>query len=106
MKNLSNRGKDDLEGPAARCRTRGGRRKGAGKILEIIREPVSLEGGTVQVTASIGAAFLPRDGSDEKTLIKKADRAMYRAKEEGKNRSALSVQDLVSNEQGSLGHLN
>lgn len=58
----------------------------AEKILELIRRPVLLETETVRVTASIGLAFFPADGTDEQTLIKNADRAMYRAKEKGRNR--------------------
>jgi diguanylate cyclase (GGDEF)-like protein/PAS domain S-box-containing protein len=58
----------------------------AGKLLEIIQRPIEVETGPVRVTASIGLALFPRDGQDGETLLKIADRAMYQAKEDGKNR--------------------
>jgi diguanylate cyclase (GGDEF)-like protein/PAS domain S-box-containing protein len=61
----------------------------AEKLLEIFQRPVVLEGGTVRVSASIGLALYPKDGKDGAALIKNADRAMYRAKAEGRNRVAV-----------------
>ncbi len=57
----------------------------ADKILEVIRRPFLLESNKIHVTASLGAAFYPKDGDDVETLIKKADIAMYRAKGSGRN---------------------
>jgi diguanylate cyclase (GGDEF)-like protein len=37
----------------------------------------------VQLTASIGISIYPEDGEDAKTLIDRADAAMYRAKKRG-----------------------
>jgi len=39
----------------------------------------------IEVTASIGIACYPKDGTDGQTLIKSADTAMYQAKKAGKN---------------------
>ncbi|TDI48061.1 MAG: diguanylate cyclase [Acidobacteria bacterium] len=39
-----------------------------------------------QVTLSIGVSTYPEDGSDTKTLIARADEALYQAKENGRNR--------------------
>ena len=58
----------------------------AKKILETVSQPYILSGQTVYVTASIGISLYPDDGSDQQTLLKNADIAMYRAKEQGKNR--------------------
>ncbi|WP_240125470.1 putative bifunctional diguanylate cyclase/phosphodiesterase [Thermomonas alba] len=44
-----------------------------------------VEGVDVLVTASLGIAVAPRDGSDTDTLLKHADMAMYRAKDAGRN---------------------
>ena len=38
------------------------------------------------MSVSIGAAFFPGDGDTPQTLIQKADRALYAAKESGRNR--------------------
>jgi diguanylate cyclase (GGDEF)-like protein len=42
-----------------------------------------------RITASIGVATFPSDGTDRKELIRNADKALYRAKMEGKDRTVL-----------------
>jgi len=44
-----------------------------------------VEGQELFVTASLGISIAPRDGLDNATLLKNADVAMYRAKEEGRD---------------------
>ncbi len=58
----------------------------AQRILDVLRQPVLLEGHELVVTPSIGIALVPQDGRDPDTLLKNADRAMYAAKEGGRNR--------------------
>jgi diguanylate cyclase (GGDEF)-like protein len=58
----------------------------AQRILDVLRQPISLEGHELVVTPSIGIALIPQDGRDPDTLLKNADRAMYAAKESGRNR--------------------
>ena len=58
----------------------------AQRILDVLRQPVHLEGHELVVTPSIGIALMPQDGRDPDTLLKNADRAMYAAKEGGRNR--------------------
>jgi len=55
------------------------------KIREAMRRPFDLKGHEVTVTASIGIAVYPDDGSDPDALIQYADTAMYRAKEAGRD---------------------
>jgi diguanylate cyclase (GGDEF)-like protein len=57
----------------------------ARKLLAAVMQPVMLRGQDCRVTASIGVAVYPEDGSDEQTLTKNADMAMYLAKDDGKN---------------------
>ena len=45
-----------------------------------------IKGQEVIVTSSIGVAIFPADGKEPAQLVKAADAAMYRAKEQGKNR--------------------
>ena len=57
----------------------------AQKLLEAISQPMVIEGHELYVTTSIGIARSPEDGTDAETLLKRADGAMYRAKEAGRN---------------------
>lgn len=57
----------------------------ASQLIQSLAQPFSLAGQEVSVTISIGISFFPKDGKDAATLLKRADAAMYRAKEEGRN---------------------
>jgi diguanylate cyclase (GGDEF)-like protein/PAS domain S-box-containing protein len=57
----------------------------AKKILETMASPFLLGGHECHITASIGISSFPGDSKDYQTLLKNADIAMYRAKEQGKN---------------------
>ncbi len=54
-------------------------------LLSVLGKPIELSGQECRVTASIGIAMFPDDGTDEQSLMKHADIAMYHAKAEGKN---------------------
>ncbi len=57
----------------------------AEKILESVRKPVRIDESELFVTASIGISLYPDDGTDPEALVKNADTAMYRAKEQGRD---------------------
>lgn len=58
----------------------------AEKIIETLRQPISIKGHELQVTCSIGIAVYPAQGTDDAVvLMKKADIAMYAVKEAGRN---------------------
>jgi diguanylate cyclase (GGDEF)-like protein/PAS domain S-box-containing protein len=57
----------------------------ARKVLDTAAEPFLLRDGEHRITASVGIAAYPQDGEDAHDLLKNADIAMYRAKEQGKN---------------------
>lgn len=57
----------------------------AQKLIHALTEPVSIDGQDLYVSASIGIAVAPDDGSDPATVLKNADIAMYRAKHQGRN---------------------
>ncbi|HUP61693.1 MAG TPA: PAS domain S-box protein [Thermoanaerobaculia bacterium] len=57
----------------------------AQKVLEAVRHPVQVGEHELYVTTSIGIAVFPDDGIDAEGLLKHADRAMYRAKEVGRD---------------------
>ena len=54
----------------------------AHRLLETVRQPLELDGHELWVTASLGASLFPADGGDAEALLKNADSAMYRAKEQ------------------------
>jgi diguanylate cyclase (GGDEF)-like protein/PAS domain S-box-containing protein len=55
------------------------------RVRVSISEPVWLDGTELYVGCSMGASLFPQDGEDAETLMKKADLAMYRAKDMGRN---------------------
>ncbi|TLS52105.1 EAL domain-containing protein [Paenibacillus antri] len=58
----------------------------AERILEAFQKPIHLDQYELFVTTSIGISVFPYDGDDAQQLMKNADAALYRAKEQGKNR--------------------
>ncbi|MEO8382270.1 MAG: PAS domain S-box protein [Acidobacteriota bacterium] len=63
----------------------------AQKVLEAVRHPVTIDEHELYVTTSIGIAIFPDDGTDAEALLKHADRAMYRAKEQGRDNYQLAA---------------
>jgi diguanylate cyclase (GGDEF)-like protein/PAS domain S-box-containing protein len=57
----------------------------AQKVLETMAAPIVVDHHELFITTSIGIALFPDDGDDAEALLKSADRAMYRAKEVGRN---------------------
>jgi len=61
----------------------------AKKLLDTLAEPFELGERCIRVTCSIGIALFPDDGEDSLVLQKRADTALYRAKEQGRDRYAF-----------------
>jgi diguanylate cyclase (GGDEF)-like protein len=57
----------------------------AGHLISGLRAPLTVAGVDVVVTASIGVSAFPADGANASELLRFADRAMYRAKAEGRD---------------------
>lgn len=57
----------------------------ARKILKVLSQPISIGGNVLYVSSSIGISLYPNDGVFSSDLLKYADAAMYRAKDEGRN---------------------
>jgi diguanylate cyclase (GGDEF)-like protein len=55
------------------------------KVADGMRAPMRVQGLEMTVTPSMGIALYPADGHEFETLLQKADRAMYHAKEAGRN---------------------
>jgi diguanylate cyclase (GGDEF)-like protein len=56
----------------------------AERLIEVVSAPYAIEGQCIIVGASVGAAICPTDGADSHELLKNADIALYRAKEDGR----------------------
>lgn len=61
----------------------------AEKIRASLIQPFDIAGHTIRISSSIGIAIHPDNGSDEETLLKHADIAMYHAKKSGRNNVQL-----------------
>ncbi|OMF10797.1 bifunctional diguanylate cyclase/phosphodiesterase [Paenibacillus sp. FSL H7-0331] len=57
----------------------------AEQISTLLSQPLLYEGQEISVTPSIGISLFPENGDSVETLVKHADIAMYRAKEQGRN---------------------
>ncbi len=69
-------------------------REGAAQAAEKLRDSISrigVAGMDHQMTASLGLACYPLDAGDGDTLVRMADRALYAAKNGGRNRVELAV---------------
>jgi diguanylate cyclase (GGDEF)-like protein/PAS domain S-box-containing protein len=58
----------------------------ARRIRRALREPFVVSGVEIFVSASIGISLFPIDAPDTETLLKHADAAMYKAKDDGRDR--------------------
>lgn len=76
--------------------------KVADKLLEIIDKPFTIYNHELIVTASIGIAVYPDDGTDQETLSKNADTAMYTAKKEGRNKYCFYTDIMQKNSSRNL----
>ncbi|WP_419884074.1 EAL domain-containing protein [Peribacillus sp. B-H-3] len=68
----------------------------ADKLLKSLNEPFTLNHHEIYTTASIGIAIFPQDGSDIEELLKKADLAMYLAKETSKSNYQIYTKSIDS----------
>ena len=57
----------------------------AEKILATLKEPINIDDHKLYVSGSVGISMYPGDATDGRDLLKYADTAMYKAKEEGRN---------------------
>ena len=61
----------------------------AESLLESLKEPVEVQHMELYVTASIGLSIYPDDADGAETLVRNADTALYRAKDQGRDRHSV-----------------
>ncbi len=66
----------------------------ANRIIKSVSLPYDIDGNEANISLSIGISMFPDDGEDKDTLIQNADKAMYFAKNNGKNRYEIYTKDL------------
>ena len=64
------------------------------KIRQAVNQPLLLCGQEVRVSCSMGVALYPRDGDNPDALLMKADAAMYRAKDLGRNNCQFYADEM------------
>mgnify|MGYP000117159904 CR=1 FL=1 len=69
----------------------------ADKIIQTFKENFILNDTQIQLGCSIGVAIYPEDGETTEDLIRKADTAMYRAKDAGRNTFSFFDQSMLHN---------
>ncbi len=67
----------------------------ARKVHTALQEPIDVDGVAHDARASIGIALYPGDGATAEELIVQADRALYAAKHQGRNRWSFANEPAV-----------
>ena len=65
------------------------------KLLDAIRQPITINGEIHSITASVGVCIYPERAEDEETLLRNADAAMYCAKAEGRNSHQIFSESMA-----------
>lgn len=64
------------------------------RIIETLHMPFSCEDEELHVITHVGVSLFPKDGERLETLLRNADTALYRAKEEGKNNYQIYTPEM------------
>ena len=74
----------------------------ASKISSIIKQPAIVGNNQISTTSSIGVAVVPDDGCDFETLCRRADIALYKVKDSGKDNFCFFDQKMAEKVNDSL----
>ena len=67
----------------------------AKKLIKASKEPVVIDGQIFYLSSSVGISIYPKDGQTPDSLLKCADSAMYRAKEQGRDNYQFYTKDMT-----------
>ncbi len=68
----------------------------ATKIIEVMKNPILVNKQTLFISVSIGISIFPDDSQDKNDLLKFADSAMYKAKDEGRDNFQYYSSEMTS----------
>src|SRR5205085_10418577 len=63
-------------------------------IIDALRAPFTIMGHTIVIGASIGIALIERRSGEASDIMRYADVALYRAKNDGRNRACIYDADM------------
>ncbi|MFD2367544.1 diguanylate cyclase domain-containing protein [Pseudoduganella sp. GCM10020061] len=86
---LARLGGDEFAVLLPNCSSAAAAQKVASGILALLNEPFIVDGNELHISGSIGVSVFPDCGEDAAQLVHHADQAMYRSKQEGRNRVTL-----------------
>ncbi|MCW4349582.1 MAG: EAL domain-containing protein [Candidatus Thiodiazotropha endolucinida] len=69
--------------------------KMAQQIIHSLELPIEVDHHQLYLTTSIGISVYPQDGKSAETMLRNADAAMYKAKDEGKNTFQYYTEDMT-----------
>ncbi|MBS4199464.1 EAL domain-containing protein [Bacillus sp. FJAT-49732] len=75
----------------------------AKRIIESLTKSFHIDGHEVYITTSIGISFYPNDGNSSEILLKKADKAMYMSKLNGRNQYEIYHEGILHSDKRQLG---
>ncbi len=64
-------------------------------LIDAVTKPIMVNALEIELSASIGIALFPEHGNDVETLIRRADEAMYKAKDKGKGQCLIANEELI-----------
>jgi diguanylate cyclase (GGDEF)-like protein len=91
---LARLGGDEFTIMVPQCGDRSAVERLAGEVIAALSGSITLERGEVTVETSIGVVLFPRDAPTASDLLRNADLALYRAKEEGRGRFVFFKPDM------------
>ena len=72
------------------------------KLMQAFRKPMVMDNRELFQSISVGVSVYPQDGQDAETLMKNADAAMYRVKDDGRQNYCFYTPELTHSAQENL----
>ena len=72
----------------------------AGRLLQALLQPLTIEGEQLEIRASIGIVLFPRHAEDAESLLRRGDAAMYEAKRTGAGTAFYTLEHNIDNAGG------